>query len=166
LVALPLVAFACATGSTPLSSDDLFGDAGGDLDASSPVDSPYQTYDDTGTSSGGDTGTPQPSDSGSTAKKDSGTTTPDSGTNPQPDSGPAPGSGDCVGQQSSQLTMSYDQACDNYFSHDFFGFGNPCTPGANQCAALNNSKYTFCCYTPAPQSNCDFDYGEPQCLPK
>ncbi len=88
-----------------------------------------------------------------TPAKDSGTTTPT-------------GAGDCTGTMSMTLGRTYDDACDAFFVNTF-GEENPCTPGANNCAALDGDGVTFCCHVPTKGSFCEFDYfGTPQCIPK
>ena len=60
---------------------------------------------------------------------------------------------------------TYDDACDAYYFNTFMG--NDCTPGGNDCAALNSGTVTFCCFTPKANSFCDQDYGGvSQCVPK
>ncbi|MDB4943397.1 MAG: hypothetical protein JWP97_2931 [Labilithrix sp.] len=144
--------FACAEGTSGYIDDGAEGAA----DAGRPLFAPPDAA-------------PSDEDAATGTKKDSGTTPKDSGTTPK-DSGTTPpptGANDCTGATSSQLGDTYENACDNYYFNSG-GAGEPCAPGGNDCAALNTSSLTFCCYKPLPTSGyCYDDYGgQAQCLPK
>lgn len=147
---LALLLFACATGNTSFTGTGLDeGDPDGATLAPKPVKQ--------------DGSSPDPVEDAA-PPVDSSVAAPDSAP-PKPDSGPPTGSGDCVGQISSQLGGTYDDACDAYYFNTLKS--NPCAPGGSACAALNTSSLTFCCYKPLPGSYCEQDYaGTPQCLPK
>jgi hypothetical protein len=143
--------FACANGTTPVGFDGTAVD-------------PNEAY--LPPSSSGDSSTKAPPPP---SEKSPDAATPDSG-KPIPvdagDSGAPPtGSGDCVGTMSAQLSASYDEACDAFFWNTF-GDSNPCNPGGTSCAALDTPSLKFCCYNPPAGSDCDFDYGAPQCIPR
>ena len=148
---LALLVFACATGNTGFSGTGL--DEGEPDGAPTLVPKPATK----------DASTPEPVEDAA-PPVDSSVAAPDSAP-PKVDSGTPTGSGDCVGQNSSQLGGTYDDACDAYYFN--VGISHPCTPGGNACAALNTSSLTFCCYKPLVGSYCAKDYfGTPQCLPK
>jgi hypothetical protein len=173
------VMLACAQGTDPNATGDTSGgdgtgdDGGG---SSVPPDTSNNGYAaagyDGGMTKSHDSGTQSSgTDAGSTTTKDSGTTT------TQKDSGTTmtmSGMGDCTGTTSGQLTKkgkpeTYDDVCDGYWLTDFQNVGNPCTPGANDCAALNGTQgFTpFCCFIPPSGSLCDIDYDStPQCVPQ
>ena len=149
---LGLLVFACATGNTSFSGTGLDE---GEPDSATVVPKPR---------SGSDASPSPIPEEDSATPVDASVAVPDSAP-PAIDSGPPTGSGDCVGQNSSQIGGTYDDACDAYYFN--VGGSNPCTPGGSACAALNTSSLTFCCYKPLPGSYCEEDYfGTPQCLPK
>ena len=166
-----LLILACATGAVvdPLGPA---GEPGGDgVDAASLPDSANGggSYGSRDASHPPDT-SPPPADSGPPA--DTGAPA-DSGTDTAPPP-PPPVSNDCTGKYSSQVfdyfgfPVSYNNACDSYYSSGGHA-GNPCTPGANDCAALNGTQgYSpFCCFKPATGSACYNDYqGKAQCIPQ
>lgn len=132
----PLLAVACATGSSPIvASGD--GGGGGDSDASYGADD-----------AGGDGGTSSGTDSG-VRGIDSGVT----------DSGGGGGGalvtpgGDCIGDP--QAPFGYDFACELAES---LGGDSPCTPDAGMCGAGN------CCFTDT-SSMCYTDGYGFQCVP-
>ena len=162
------VIVACANGTDP----SLTGDTGDGTDTDSGV-----TTFPPDNSDGGSTTNPYaaPADGGKPVHDGSASNTPDSGSQSAKDSGttpPPPGTGDCVGEQGSQLSLAYDDECDNYWFNHFNiltgkSKSNPCALGKGDCAKLNSGGTTFCCY-PAPSGGfCNDDYnGTPQCVPE
>lgn len=161
-------ALACATGSVP-PEDEVGTDAPdsgtvGTTDAAKP-DRPTGTPDggsappqiDAGQDAGQDAPVDSSNDSGKTDASPSDAA-------PSVDAPIATGD-DCTGTNSAQLSISYDQACDNYYVNSF-GSSNPCTPGGSECASLQSGGYTFCCFKPPAGSQCLADYGGAQCIPK
>ena len=174
-VGFGLVVVACATGAVvdPLDLGSGPGGDGSGVDAGSLADVARGTDDAPSYGPPHDAG--QAAD---TATQDTGATDAgvDSGSvvDSAPPPPPPPVGLDCTGKNSSQVTNffgfpeSYDNACDNYFGSGGTA-GNPCVPGANDCAALNGQGgyNPFCCYKPASGSRCYADYGgKAQCIPK
>jgi hypothetical protein len=165
-VCLPVLALACANGTDLSGIVPEGADSGPSVNDQSPGEdsgSPYVTYD------AGARDSSQPVHDSAAA--DTSITKPDSAQSPidsaVPDTSQPPTGGDCIGTQSTLLSIPYDQACDNYFLNPFNAGPNPCRVGGNDCAALNGGGFTFCCFKPRSGSYCDQDYnGVPQCLPK
>jgi hypothetical protein len=167
---------ACATGAVidPLDLGDQGGDAGDGNDPGTLTDA----------ANGNDTGGPSygSNDAGRSADTSvPDTASPDTGgavdsavdSAPPPPPPPPPPTGlDCSGTYSSQvnnfgLPVTYNSACDNFFQNG--GGANTCTPGGNDCAALNGQGgyNPFCCFKPSTGSSCYSDYGgKAQCIPQ
>jgi hypothetical protein len=171
---------ACAQGTDPNATGDLGGGGDGTSADGGGSSVPPDTSNNGYTAPNYDGGTTKSHDAGGATKPtpEGGTTmTMDAGSTTQKDSGTTMmmGGGDtCTGTTSSQLTKkgkpeTYDDVCDGYWLTDFTDTGNPCTPGGNDCAALNGEQgfSPFCCFVPPPGSLCDLDYNStPQCVPQ
>lgn len=151
--------FACANGTDASATGDDGTGTGGGTDSGGVSTLPPDGYD--AGPSNPYAKTPDASiDAAAIKTKDSG-----GGGGGMDSGGGGGGNTDCTGTQGSQLMLSYDKECSNYFVSTL-GMSNNCTPGGSDCAPLSDGT-VMCCFQPKSASKCDIYYSStPQCVPK